>query len=82
MKILEMQLSAKVENKYHKEILNHFRAFDHNGDGSITFDEFVETLNRYNVIQRLSWSEEQTRKAFNSIDLNGNGKIDYKEFVC
>ena len=44
MKLLSMQLSAKVDKKYHKEILNHFRAFDHNNDGSITFDEFVESI--------------------------------------
>lgn len=35
-----MQLSWKVESKYRNEVLEHFRAFDHNNDGVISFPEF------------------------------------------
>jgi len=44
MKILSMQLSAKLDSKYHSEIIEHFRAFDHNNDGLITFQEFVDSI--------------------------------------
>lgn len=52
-------------------------AFDFNGDGRITLDEFIE----YYKFKLMNNKEEMFRKLFNKIDKDRNGVIDVKEMI-
>ena len=43
MKLLSIQLSSKIEAKYSKEVMAHFRAFDVDNDGLISYEEFMDS---------------------------------------
>lgn len=54
-----------------------FRAFDHNGDGSISRDELRDAMQRFGH----SFSDDECDEMFTQADLNNDGKIDWDEFV-
>jgi len=54
-----------------------FRAFDHNGDGSISRDELLDAMRRFGH----SFSEAECDEMFTQADLNNDGLIDWDEFV-
>lgn len=54
-----------------------FRAFDHNGDGSISRDELLDAMRRFGH----SFSDAECDEMFTQADLNNDGKIDWDEFV-
>lgn len=54
-----------------------FRAFDHNGDGSISKDELKDAMVRFGQ----TFSQEEAEEMFREADLNRDGKIDWEEFL-
>jgi len=55
-----------------------FRAFDHNGDGTISKDELKEAMQRFGH----SFTEDECDEMFVQADLNADGLIDWSEFVA
>jgi len=55
-----------------------FRAFDHNGDGTISKDELKEAMQRFGH----SFTEDECDEMFVQADLNSDGLIDWGEFVA
>jgi len=54
-----------------------FRAFDHNGDGSISKDELKDAMVRFGQ----TFSQDEAEEMFREADLNRDGKIDWEEFL-
>jgi Ca2+-binding EF-hand superfamily protein len=54
-----------------------FRAFDHNGDGTISKEELKEAMQRFGH----SFTEDECDEMFLQADTNGDGAIDWEEFV-
>lgn len=54
-----------------------FRAFDHNGDGSISKEELKDAMIRFGHV----FSAEECDEMFQEADLNADGKIDWEEFL-
>jgi len=54
-----------------------FRAFDHNGDGSISRDELRDAMRRFGH----TLSKEECDEMFQEADLNRDGIIDWNEFL-
>jgi len=54
-----------------------FRAFDHNGDGTISKEELKEAMQRFGH----SFTEDECDEMFLQADLNNDGIIDWPEFV-
>jgi len=57
-------------------ILDQFRKFDINGDGSISMDEFKA------VFMKLGASEAEAVATFQGVDVNGDGVAEIPEFVA
>ena len=63
-----------------------FTKLDADGNGHLSFDEFIHATQNYNAMSRLGdlMSLEKSRKAlrslFDSLDLDGNGSISAKEW--
>ena len=55
-----------------------FKQFDMDGDGVITENDFVLTINK---IGMGSVGEGAARMAFKKVDKNGNGKLDISEAI-
>ena len=63
----------------HSKFVNdiNFRAFDHNGDGSISQGELREAMTRFGQ----TFTEEECEEMFRLSDTNADGKIDWEEFL-
>ena len=59
------------------ELLHHFTMFDVDGNGSISFDEFVGILTRGGPN---AMSRAEAMSLFNQFDLDGSGGLDVNEF--
>ena len=60
------------------ELINAFKSFDANGDGSISQQELSAGMRN----MRMSFSNEETNAIFAAADINQDGEIAYTEFVC
>lgn len=61
-----------------KELLEAFKVFDKNGDGSISAKELSEALTTLGD----PLPEVQVKELIKTLDKNGNGSIDISEFVA
>ena len=70
---LHMAIGGK---EAHRQILEDaFHASDHDGDGSIDFDEFCSTA----AAIGMGVSESELRFAFSRFDVNGDNSVDFHE---
>ena len=66
------------KNEKNSEVLEAFKMFDTDGDGSITPVEFKKTMRRLG----LRLTDGQIYAMVEEADVNGDGEIDYKEFMA
>jgi Ca2+-binding EF-hand superfamily protein len=62
--------------KIKKVIESYFKAFDANGDGTITINEMRNLFTKLNI----KVDQNDLNYIFQSIDIDGNGEISYEEF--
>jgi Ca2+-binding EF-hand superfamily protein len=65
-------------NTEHATLHDAFSRYDENGDGEISFDEFVALLEDLGD----GLSEPERRLAFDATDHDDNGSIDFQEFAA
>lgn len=56
-------------------VIAKFKAFDRNGDGTCSWDEFSPVLMKFGM------DEDEVLQLFNNADANHDGRIDYGEFL-
>ena len=59
---------------------NLFPEFDRNGNGAISFREFMRTIKKIVEGLEFSMSNEEIIELFEELDTNGNGEISEEEF--
>lgn len=60
-----------------KQILEHFRRYDRNGDGVIDKNEMSEVMAALDS----SWTPDRVEKLFDGIDIDNDGVVETEEFV-
>ncbi|XP_059089055.1 uncharacterized protein LOC131885133 [Tigriopus californicus] len=72
-------LRAQIEDEEIQEILDEFRRYDKDNDGSITRSEMEATIQACSSIRGAK--SEEARKCLNELDMDGNGRISFPEFL-
>merc|ERR1711991_275910 len=75
---LNLYAKYKAPPSSSKELLEAFKVFDINGDGSISASELSEALTTLGD----PLPEVQVKELIKTLDKNGNGKIEIAEFVA
>ena len=73
-----MMPSQERDDNAEEEMLEAFRVFDTDGNGSITADELRQIFN--NLGEKLT--EEEIADMIEEADTDGDGEINYQEFVA
>ena len=60
---------------------NMFSHWDDNGDGAISYPEFVAVMKVVTERQGRPYSEKKVQAMFGLADLDRNGVVDFEEFV-
>jgi calmodulin len=60
-----------------EDIINAFKAFDRDGSGYLSLDEFRHILTNLGD----KFTNEEVNEIFKEADLDGDGKLEYVEFV-
>ena len=60
---------------------NMFSHWDDNGDGAISYPEFVAVMKVVTERQGRAYSEKKVQAMFGLADLDRNGVVDFEEFV-
>merc|ERR1712183_55848 len=63
-----------------KALSNLFPKFDKNGNGKISFFEFMITIRKINSGLGMKMSSDEIEELFNQLDSNGDGGISVEEF--
>jgi len=71
------QLSKKEVQRFR----NMFAHWDDNGDGAISYPEFVAVMKVVTERQGRPYSEKKVQAMFGLADLDRNGVVDFEEFV-
>ncbi|KAK7496325.1 hypothetical protein BaRGS_00012490 [Batillaria attramentaria] len=58
-----------------------FRAIDKNGDGHVTFDEFLACVKHVERSNPKAKKEAKLRRAFQQMDMDGDGMLSEKELM-
>ena len=74
-KALRCYISSKIENEDIQKLKNTFKALDINGDGKLSYEEFLQSFKGL-------MSPDQIKKLITSIDVDSNGNISYNEFLA
>lgn len=69
--------NAEMAHETKQEMMEIFKLFDRDNDGSITPDELKHAMNQ----QGLAPSDEELHRMIADVDLNGNGKVEFEEFL-
>jgi len=69
------KLSLKIAERFTK-LADAFKFFDSSLDGSISYYEFKEGLERIGI----KVHESDAKNIFESLDVSGNGELSYSEF--
>jgi calmodulin len=77
LKIVENSLSNNTEDETEKQLMDAFRVFDKDNNGSISRDEFRNVMNSLGEV----FTEDDLEMMIIEADTNGDGQIDYAEFV-
>ena len=75
---IKMMPSQERDDNAEEEMLEAFRVFDTDGNGSITADELRQIFN--NLGEKLT--EEEIADMIEEADTDGDGEINYQEFVA
>lgn len=76
----QQQQQTEHEEMAHEtkqEMMEIFKLFDLDNDGSITPDELKHAMNQ----QGLAPSDDELHRMIADVDLNGNGKVEFEEFL-
>lgn len=74
-KLMEMKTNLADEEQ---EIVDEFKALDHNGDGVVSKQEILRTISGY---KHLKDREAEAKKCLDEIDIDGDGQVSYSEFL-
>ena len=77
MEFIEMMPRQERDDNAEEEMIEAFRIFDTDGDGSITADELRQIFN--NLGEKLT--DEEISDMIKEADTDGDGEINYQEFV-
>ena len=77
MEFIEMMPRQERDDNAEEEMIEAFRIFDTDGNGSITADELRQIFN--NLGEKLT--DEEISDMIKEADTDGDGEINYQEFV-
>jgi hypothetical protein len=77
MEFIEMMPRQERDDNAEEEMIEAFRVFDTDGNGSITADELRQIFN--NLGEKLT--DEEISDMIKEADTDGDGEINYQEFV-